>query len=273
MLKKLVLLSGMHEGQFSIILSALDIVSCNSNITGGQVAAELNMDENDLNSLVSSWGGMTLGELLHFGRAKYLSALLVDKPEGFFSTAANGRKAAQHRIIPAGVDEIGQVGYYFVQSPFGKMVVAHSKKGICCAGFCSDESNATSIIRQYYPKAVCTLINPDCTVEKHLSCCENAFEHAALSFHVYGTPFQLAVWQQLLQIPCGAFLSYGQVAKKMQLVAGASRAVGAAIGSNPVTLLIPCHRVINENGRLSGYLWGTAMKRAIICYEFYKCSV
>ena len=92
-----------------------------------------------------------------------------------------------------------------------------------------------------------------------------------IKLHLKGTEFQLKVWEMLLTIPMGELTSYGRVAQKIDKPK-ASRAVGAAIGSNPVAFLIPCHRVIQTSGNLGGYMWGNTRKSAIIGWEASKVS-
>ena len=87
-----------------------------------------------------------------------------------------------------------------------------------------------------------------------------------LKLHLKGTEFQLKVWESLLKIPQGGLTTYGEIANGIYKPK-ASRAVGTAIGSNPVALLIPCHRVIQSSGKLGGYMWGVARKQAIIGWE------
>ena len=81
-----------------------------------------------------------------------------------------------------------------------------------------------------------------------------------------GTPFQEAVWKRLLEIGCGATTSYGRIARALGK-ASASRAVGAAVGRNPISILVPCHRVIGENGTLTGYAGGLPRKEALLALE------
>lgn len=92
-----------------------------------------------------------------------------------------------------------------------------------------------------------------------------------LSLHVVGTNFQVAVWRALLRIPHGHFASYRQLAQAIGRP-GASRAVGGAVGANPVALLIPCHRVIQQSGALGGYRWGPLRKRALLAWEQLRCD-
>jgi len=87
-----------------------------------------------------------------------------------------------------------------------------------------------------------------------------------IKLHLKGSSFQLKVWEGLLKIPMGNVTSYGTVARYIGKP-NASRAVGTAIGSNPVAFLIPCHRVIKASGHLGGYMWGNTRKSAIIGWE------
>ena len=90
-----------------------------------------------------------------------------------------------------------------------------------------------------------------------------------IKLHLKGTEFQLKVWESLLKIPMGELTTYGAIAKDIGNNK-ASRAVGTAIGSNPVAFLIPCHRVIQSSGHFGGYMWGTTRKTAIIGWEGVK---
>ena len=82
-----------------------------------------------------------------------------------------------------------------------------------------------------------------------------------------GTAFQRAVWEQLLTVPCGGTLSYGQLAARLGLPRAAARAVGGAVGRNPVSLIIPCHRVVGADGSLTGYAGGLERKRRLLALE------
>ena len=87
-----------------------------------------------------------------------------------------------------------------------------------------------------------------------------------IKLHIKGTPFQLKVWEALLKIPAGKLSTYGAIASEIEQK-NASRAVGTAIGSNPVAFLIPCHRVIQSAGTFGGYHWGPTRKAAMIGWE------
>lgn len=87
-----------------------------------------------------------------------------------------------------------------------------------------------------------------------------------LSLNPKGTEFQQQVWAQLLKIPFGQTCSYKDIAEKINNPK-AVRAVGAANGRNPITIIVPCHRVIGSNGKLTGYAWGTSIKSALLALE------
>ena len=87
-----------------------------------------------------------------------------------------------------------------------------------------------------------------------------------IKLHLPASKFQIRVWKALLKIPMGRVTSYSDIAQHIGQPT-ASRAVGAAIANNPVAFLIPCHRVIMKNGTIGGYMWGTARKQAMLCWE------
>ena len=86
-------------------------------------------------------------------------------------------------------------------------------------------------------------------------------------FRAHGTPFQQQVWQELSRIPYGEIVSYGEMAKRMGLSRGHSRAVGSANGQNPISIIVPCHRVVGSSGDLTGYAGGVDRKRALLSLE------
>jgi len=88
-----------------------------------------------------------------------------------------------------------------------------------------------------------------------------------ISLDVRGTNFQIRVWEALLQVPRGAVVTYGRLAGRVGLPKGAARALGQAVGANPVAVLIPCHRVLRATGALGGYRWGTERKLALLARE------
>jgi AraC family transcriptional regulator of adaptative response/methylated-DNA-[protein]-cysteine methyltransferase len=157
-----------------------------------------------------------------------------------------------------------RIDYGFAFTPFGLGIIAATDKGVCGLGFGDDEEAMAADIRARWPKAyyrrndgrAADLIGQIFAPEMR----------ATVSLHLMGTPFQIKVWQALLAIPSGQFSTYGAVAESLHSPK-ACRAVGAAVGRNPISWLIPCHRVLGASGALTGYHWGMERKRAMLAVE------
>jgi len=160
------------------------------------------------------------------------------------------------------------IKYGFAESPFGKCLIAESPRGICRLEFVENEKPAVTELQTEWPAA--TLKRDEAAIARLAAKIfvrpDEAHARPALRAFVRGTPFQVRVWQALLKIQPGALTSYGRLADGIGKPA-ASRAVGTAVGQNPLAYLIPCHRVIRETGVLGGYHWGLERKRAIIAWE------
>lgn len=154
-----------------------------------------------------------------------------------------------------------RIGYGLADTPFGTMLLASTPRGICRAAFLDDGSprELVDALQRQWPRAA---LSEDSGHAAALAA--RLFDRRAdrPPLHVAGTNFQLAVWRALLDIPPARAVSYGQLAAAVQRP-GAARAVGAAVGANPVAVLIPCHRVIQRSGALGGYRWGTERKLAL----------
>jgi AraC family transcriptional regulator of adaptative response/methylated-DNA-[protein]-cysteine methyltransferase len=161
------------------------------------------------------------------------------------------------------------IDYGFHASPFGAALVMATDKGLCGLAF-GDEGEDETIfadMKSRWPKA------QYCGNESRTSrMAKRIFEHGGeLPLHLLGTPWQTKVWQALLAIPCGKFATYGGIAATIG-DANASRAVGAAVGRNPISWLIPCHRVLAASGALHGYHWGLSRKRAMLAVEAARAA-
>lgn len=164
-----------------------------------------------------------------------------------------------------------EVSYGYGMTPFGEALLAWTERGICFLGFCYEEGRQHSRdhFNEQWPDAKLTENIPEAT--RKLSEVFNESEPQQLKIWLRGSPFQLRVWEALLELPTGTHCTYGQLAS-FAGNANASRATGSAIGRNPVSWLIPCHRVINSLGTVGGYRWGTNTKRAMIGYEAVKSA-
>jgi AraC family transcriptional regulator of adaptative response/methylated-DNA-[protein]-cysteine methyltransferase len=161
----------------------------------------------------------------------------------------------------------------FAASPFGRFLSGEGPRGICHLAFVEtgDDDAALAELRAAWPQA---RLRRDDAAARRLA--ERIFDRSAragtragtepLRAFVRGTPFQVRVWRALLQIPAGTRVSYGALAAALA-GPGAARAVGSAVGRNPLAYLIPCHRVIRGTGVSGDYRWGTARKQAMLAWE------
>lgn len=158
------------------------------------------------------------------------------------------------------------IHYSFAESPFGNLIIASTDKGICYLAFEEDETRALGLLRQHFPNST---LQQDCDdmQQQALSIFQkDETQLQEIKLHLKGTDFQLRVWEALLKIPSGKLSTYGTIAEQINHPK-ACRAVGTAIGSNPVAFIIPCHRVIQSSGKTGGYRWGSIRKTAIIGWE------
>jgi AraC family transcriptional regulator of adaptative response/methylated-DNA-[protein]-cysteine methyltransferase len=162
-----------------------------------------------------------------------------------------------------------EISYTIVDSPFGRMLVAATAKGICALSVHqSDEFQErelhrdfrdAKIVRDDSGPASAAALDVLRYLHGETARCESPLD-------VSGTPFQRLVWRELCAIPEGATRSYGEIAARLGRPS-AARAVGHANGSNPVSILIPCHRAVGADGNLTGYRWGIPIKRKLLAFE------
>ena len=158
------------------------------------------------------------------------------------------------------------INYGYGITPFGEALLAWTNRGVCFLGFCHEQGkeHTWNQFNQQWPDA--NLAESSAQAISRLSEIFGEEENKQLKVWLRGSPFQLKIWEALLSLPTGTHCTYGQLAS-FSGNDGASRATGSAIGRNPVSWLIPCHRVINSLGTLGGYRWGTGIKQAMIGYE------
>lgn len=169
-------------------------------------------------------------------------------------------------------DEYGNKGekliihYSFANSLFGELLVASTNKGLCYTTFFDDKKEVFTALEQRFPKANFIQKMDEFQQNALLIFTSDWSKMDKIKLHVRGTDFQLKVWKALLEIPTGSLTTYGNIANTIQQPK-AARAVGTAIGSNPIAFIIPCHRVIQSSGVIGGYRWGTSRKKALITWE------
>jgi AraC family transcriptional regulator of adaptative response/methylated-DNA-[protein]-cysteine methyltransferase len=157
------------------------------------------------------------------------------------------------------------IRFGYAPSPFGRTLIAMAPKGLCGLGFVTAEDDAGALedLRRRWPAATWTR---DDALAGGVALDVFGEGATAPPLVLMGPPFQVQVWKALLRIPAGRTVSYGQVASWAGKP-GAHRATGGAIGANPISYLIPCHRAIAADGRLTGYHWGLGRKAAMLACE------
>ncbi len=177
-------------------------------------------------------------------------------------------------VTPGDVQRLGRgltIRYGYHPSVFGELMIALTPRGVCWLAFQVDESRAQSYTRVQQHFSEANLVqDQDATgvaAEQILAIWNGQGDKGKkLNLDLYGTSFQIQVWQAMLKIPMGITVSYKTIAEALGKPA-ASRAVGGAVGANPISLLIPCHRVIQQSGIIENYAWGSSRKKAILGIE------
>lgn len=249
-----------------------------------QIAEQVHLSPFHFQRLFSEWAGTTPKKFLQYISIEHAKKMLQNKPSTLFNTALETGLSGTGRLhdlfiniegmTPAEYKNGGQnltINYSFAESYFGKLIVASTTKGICYIAFEDEKEIALINLRKKFPNATFHQ-KADMLQENAISIFQNDWSNLSeIKLHLKGTDFQLKVWEALLKIPMGQLSTYGQLAENTGNPK-ASRAVGTAIGSNPVAFLIPCHRVIQATGNFGGYMWGNTRKTAIIGWEGAKTT-
>lgn len=159
-----------------------------------------------------------------------------------------------------------RISYDMYKCVFGDIFIASTQKGICHVAFTSIMDEGLEYLQHRFPRATFTQGSLPIHTQVLASFVQN---NQKIPLHITGTAFQLKVWEALLKIPTGKLTTYGHIAKAIEHPK-AYRAVGSAVGDNPVAYLIPCHRVIQSSGALGNYHWGSEKKSAMIGWEMAK---
>lgn len=205
-----------------------------------------------------------------------VAAALYDAGYGS-SSRLYERAAGKLGMTPATYRRGGQgmqITYTTSESPLGRLLVARTERGICSVSLADSDRELEARLRREFPRAEVRrdrngLSHAVRVLLRHL---EGRQPRLDLPLDVRGTAFQCRVWEELLRIPYGRTRTYGEVARAVGKP-GAARAVGTACGSNPVPLIIPCHRVVRGGGELGGYGLGLPRKRALLEQEKRRARV
>jgi len=262
------------------IEEAIGYISANFKAQPGldEVAAMVHLSPFHFQRLFSDWAGVSPKKFLQYisiGHAKKLLARQATLTDTAFETGLSGTGRLHDLFVtiegmtPGEYKNGGEhllINYSYTESPFGKIIIASTSKGVCHVSFLQEEQEGLTALQNSFPNAAYRHIT-DSLQEHALGQLRQDWSRPGrIKLHIKGTGFQLKVWELLLKIPTGGLATYGTIARLMQQP-GASRAVGSAIGDNPVAFLIPCHRVIQSSGALGQYHWGSNRKAAIIGWE------
>ncbi len=249
------------------------------------VAEKIHLSPYHFQRMFTDWAGVSPKKFLQYISVEYAKSILKDKQstlsDAAFETGLSGTSRLHDLFIkiegmtPGEFKNGGEnlfINYSYAESPFGDILVASTPKGICYMVFANSEKEALNDLQNHFPNAhykhIVDLIQQNALY---------IFTHDwsklnQIKLHLKGTDFQLKVWETLLKIPMGELSTYRNVAEHIQ-TRKASRAVGSAIGDNPVAFLIPCHRVIQSTGTFGQYHWGSIRKTAMIGWEAAKTQV
>ena len=271
------------EINFNRITAAINYIQANfkSQPSLEEIAEKVNLSPFHFQKLFSEWAGTSPKRFLQYISISHAKKLLKEN-ETLFNTAMETGLSGTGRLHDLFINIEGMtpgeyknggenlnINYSFAESPFGNLIVASTQKGICHIAFYNEELSALSNLKKLFPFASYKQMM-DLDQQNALFIFNHDWKKLnQIKLHLKGTDFQLKVWETLLKIPMGKLSTYGAIADKLQNPK-ASRAVGTAIGDNPVAFLIPCHRVIQSSGALGGYHWGMDRKSAIIGWEAAK---
>jgi len=249
-----------------------------------EVAEKVYLSPFHFQRMFTEWAGVSPKKFLQYISIEHAKQLLKEQQATLSETTHEVGLSGTGRLhdlfiniegmTPAEYKHGGKnlsINYSFADSPFGHILVASTAKGICHLAFADDNQKAFDRLLKQFPNSTFN--------QKMDFIQQNAlfiFSHDwsklnEIKLHLKGTDFQLKVWETLVKIPSGKLTTYGQIAHAIDKPK-ASRAVGTAIGDNPVAYLIPCHRVIQATGNLGQYHWGSNRKAAIIGWEASKAS-
>ncbi len=247
-----------------------------------EIARKVHLSPFHFQRLFTDWAGVSPKKFLQFISIQHAKKILTNSQSTLFETADKTGLSGTGRLhdlfvkiegmTPGEYKNKGEnlsINYSFSGSEFGDILVASTHKGICYMGFSDDKEIAFSELQIRFPKASFIQQTDEIQQNALQIYTQDWSKIDKIKLHLKGTDFQLKVWEALLKIPIGNLATYGNIANAIQKP-NASRAVGTAIGNNPIAFLIPCHRVIQSTGVFGGYMWGTTRKTAIIGWEASK---
>jgi AraC family transcriptional regulator of adaptative response/methylated-DNA-[protein]-cysteine methyltransferase len=244
-----------------------------------QLAKEMNISPFHFQRLFTDWAGVSPHKFMQYLRVEHAKRLLTQESITLFETSYELGLSSTSRLHDLFVSIEGmtpaeykneakglEINYGFYESIFGELIIASTHKGVCYISFDENKMEAFEKLKSKFAQAAFKQESDEFQVSAMQFFSADWSNLKRIKLHLKGSEFQLKVWNALLSIPMGKLETYGNIAEVIDHKK-AARAVGTAIGSNPVAYLIPCHRVIQQSGILGGYMWGSTRKQAIIAWE------
>jgi len=252
-----------------------------------EMAQSVNLSEYHFQRLFTRWVGISPKRFMQYltkEQAKHLLAQSGDVLSVSYATGLSGPGRLHDLFVnyeAVTPDEYKQQGrgldiqYGFHDSPFGECLVAVTGRGICNFIFIEngDRDSAVTSLKKDWPAAIFTQDNDGTksVIDEMMGLLQEQ-PVSPLRLYFKGTNFQIKVWEALLRIPSGSVVSYEDIAIHIGMP-GASRAVGNAIGRNPLPVLIPCHRVIRKSAEFGDYRYGASRKKALLGWEMAQIDL
>lgn len=244
-----------------------------------EVAARVHLSPYHFQRLFTEWAGTSPKKFLQYISIEHAKKMLKEGQASLLDAALETGLSGTSRLHDLFINIEGMtpaeyrgggkelnINYSYAETPFGNILVAATSKGICHMAFADNEQESLATLKSHFPNARYRQML-DMIQQNALFIFTHDWQKLnQIKLHLKGTEFQLKVWEALLKIPMGQVSTYGKVAASIESPK-AARAVGSAIGDNPVAFLIPCHRVIQSTGTFGGYMWGTTRKAAMIGWE------
>ena len=245
------------------------------------IAEAAGVTPTELHHLFRRWAGLTPKAFLQALTLDGARQLLRDSASVLDATYEVGLSGpgrlhdlfVTHEAMSPGEWKTGGEGltirFGFHPSPFGSALVMATERGLAGLAFADpgEEPAALADMKRRWPRA--TYVEDSArtaVVAKRIFDPTQWQESQPLRVVLIGTDWEVRVWEALMQIPMGRLVTYSDIAGKVRSPA-AARAVGAAVGKNPVSFVVPCHRVVGKSGELTGYHWGITRKRAMLGWE------
>jgi AraC family transcriptional regulator of adaptative response/methylated-DNA-[protein]-cysteine methyltransferase len=251
-----------------------------------EIAAAAGLSEYHFQRLFSRWVGISPKRFLQYLTKEHAKQMLA-RSDTVLNTAYGAGLSGAGRlhdllvsceaVTPGEYRRQGadlNIDYGFHPSPFGECLLANTDRGLCNVTFVQQTGREPVLadVRRQWPLAVIRhRPRRTATLAAQVFPFGPAHSPAPLHLHVKGTNFQIQVWEALLRIPLGKAVTYEDIARHIGIPRGA-RAVGNAVGRNPIPFLIPCHRVIRKTGVLGHYGGGPARKKAILGWESARAA-